>query len=132
MENDWNPYERHACHDCDALEGEIHEIGCDVEQCPICGEQAICCYEHCFYPDGDPRPLLLDDSRRLPFMMFPGICVRCGELWPDTYMVSDKDWEKVVPPTERDGMLCWDCYSFLAGLVGVEPILRRGLVQLAE
>lgn len=100
---------------------------CHVEQCPVCGRQAITCYKHCFYPSGNPRPLMLDDSQRLPFMEFPGICVRCGQLWPDIYMVSDEDWEKVVPPAERDGMLCWDCYKFLAELVDVVPEQTRRL-----
>ena len=31
------------CHDCGALPGECHHYGCDVEECPICGEQLISC-----------------------------------------------------------------------------------------
>lgn len=31
------------CHDCRAEPGELHEPGCDVEQCPICGHQLISC-----------------------------------------------------------------------------------------
>ena len=31
------------CHDCRAVAGQYHTIGCDVEQCPACGEQAINC-----------------------------------------------------------------------------------------
>lgn len=35
--------EARACHDCGCPRGGLHHPGCDVEQCPICGEQAIGC-----------------------------------------------------------------------------------------
>lgn len=31
------------CTDCEAAGGEIHELGCDTEDCPRCGEQLISC-----------------------------------------------------------------------------------------
>ena len=31
------------CHDCQAHCGEFHAPGCDAEECPKCGEQAISC-----------------------------------------------------------------------------------------
>lgn len=31
------------CHDCNALPGEQHEEGCDVEMCSVCGTQRMCC-----------------------------------------------------------------------------------------
>lgn len=31
------------CHDCGAKPGELHDPGCDMEQCPECGGQLICC-----------------------------------------------------------------------------------------
>jgi hypothetical protein len=33
----------YLCIDCDAAEGELHELGCDTEECPRCGEQLISC-----------------------------------------------------------------------------------------
>jgi hypothetical protein len=33
------------CHDCDALPGDLHEPGCDAEECPTCRWQLLSC-EH--------------------------------------------------------------------------------------
>ena len=35
-----------VCHDCNARPGEYHHIGCDMEQCPVCGGQLLSC--ECF------------------------------------------------------------------------------------
>lgn len=35
----------HRCHDCGCAVGEFHHVGCDWEQCPVCGEQRLSC-EH--------------------------------------------------------------------------------------
>ena len=40
--DDWGASD-HSCHDCRAAAGQFHAVGCDVEQCPRCGEQAIMC-----------------------------------------------------------------------------------------
>jgi hypothetical protein len=31
------------CHDCNAVHGEFHHPGCDMERCPVCGGQLISC-----------------------------------------------------------------------------------------
>ena len=31
------------CHDCNAVPGHYHHLGCDVERCPKCGCQLISC-----------------------------------------------------------------------------------------
>lgn len=40
--DDWGAGDR-ACADCGVIEGELHVPGCDIEQCPACGDQAITC-----------------------------------------------------------------------------------------
>ena len=31
------------CHDCNIVNGKIHHFGCDMERCPKCKEQFVCC-----------------------------------------------------------------------------------------
>jgi len=37
------PRESENCPDCGANQGDLHKMGCDVEQCPVCSEQLISC-----------------------------------------------------------------------------------------
>ena len=83
---------RERCGDCQALEGEYHELGCDLERCPFCGGQLIscdCCYTilniDCSpgtrgYKFGlTPKQRMqwertLNDKGRVPFIMYPNMC----------------------------------------------------------
>ena len=40
--SDWGA-DSYPCLHCDATKGELHLLGCDGEQCPSCGGQAIFC-----------------------------------------------------------------------------------------
>ena len=112
-----------------ALEGEYHGLGCDLERCPFCGGQLIscdCCYE-ILNIDGSPGTRAyefgltpeqrmqwertLNDKGRVPFIMYPNMCAKCGKLWPEVFSVPDKEWEQYVEKGERDKMLCKPCYD---------------------
>src|SRR5574342_1015207 len=54
---------------------------------------------------------------RVPFILYPNICRRCGELWPDMFKVPDELWERYVQLSERHEMLCAGCYSQVKGYI---------------
>lgn len=117
------------CHDCGVAEGQLHQLGCDVECCPLCGIQAINCYDHCVHPaDGKLRQSFVD-GKRYPFIMFPNFCVRCLEAWPDMFLVPDAEWERVVPPELRKEMLCRPCYDQIKAWVDRTEVGPQGQVS---
>ncbi len=34
---------KNDCYDCGCKTNEVHDLGCDLEECPVCGEQLITC-----------------------------------------------------------------------------------------
>jgi hypothetical protein len=120
---------REKCGDCGALEGEYHELGCDIERCPFCGGQLISC--GCSYKilnidvststraykfastqkQGLQSERSLSDKGRIPFVLYLNMCAKCGKLWPEMFSVPDKEWERYVEMGERDKMLCKPCYN---------------------
>lgn len=40
--DDWGA-EKVPCHDCRVIKGEFHVPSCDVEECPVCGDQLSSC-----------------------------------------------------------------------------------------
>jgi hypothetical protein len=39
----WTEILKSPCHDCGVIVGELHLEGCDMEVCPRCGNQYLCC-----------------------------------------------------------------------------------------
>lgn len=54
---------------------------------------------------------------RVPFILYPNICRRCGELWPDMFRVSDEEWARYVEPEVRGEMLCRGCWDQIKGYI---------------
>jgi len=100
------------CHDCGAKEGEIHELGCDMERCPKCGNQLISC--SCFIHHSSE---FLKQLERIPYIQYPNICQKCGEVWSDLFQVSDKEWKKYIQIDMRDKIICRKCYDFIKSLI---------------
>jgi len=131
--NKMNPQ---TCKDCGVSEGQLHKSGCDMERCPFCGNQLIscdCCYEHLgFNPDNLPTNIyengltdklaekwidILNNKGRVPCIIYPNLCGRCGKLWPNFFMVDDKEWEKYIEISARDKVLCRECYDEIKQLI---------------
>lgn len=135
---------REKCHDCGALEGELHGFGCDMERCPFCGGQLISC--SCRYKQlglYDPQkygphtyhtPLrvynnglseeeeekwqrILSVHGRVPWIKYPTICAKCGMVDPPLFSVPDEEWEKYVEPGKRRRVLCQECYDFIKHVI---------------
>jgi hypothetical protein len=102
-----------------ALEGEYHVLDCDQEQFPFCGGQLISC--GCYGSRGALFDLTpeqrkrwerkLNDKGRVPFILYPNMCAKCGKLWPEMFRVPDKEWMRYVEKGQRDKILCKPCYD---------------------
>ena len=60
---------------------------------------------------------MLEDKGRLPYIVYPNMCCRCGKLWPEMFKVPDEEWAKYVEPAERDKMLCRGCFDEIKRLI---------------
>ena len=54
------------CHDCDAHAGELHQAGCEVEECPACHRQAISCGCDAFGGDAHRWATFEEAAREMP------------------------------------------------------------------
>jgi hypothetical protein len=137
---------RKTCGDCGTKEGQLHILGCDMERCPFCGNQLISC--QCGYkkPGIDVSPgswayshglteaqqedweKLLSDKGRIPFILYPNLCAKCGTLWPEMFVVPDAEWKHYIEPQMRREMLCEACYIQIKAWIdgeGLGPTRRR-------
>lgn len=101
----------HKCHDCGCKEGEMHKDGCDMEYCPFCGGQLLSC--ECPQKFGDKFGELLEIKGRIPFIMYPVRCIRCGVAWPEFFHVPDHEWYHYIQPGMRGTVICQSCYEFI-------------------
>src|SRR5262249_36474704 len=41
---------------------------------------------------------LLHEKGRIPFIVYPNLCAKCGVLWPEMFHVPDAEWQRYVEP----------------------------------
>lgn len=117
--------ENRKCHDCGVKEGQIHEWGCDMERCPFCGWQLISCNcaSEMFQVDelsdelDIKRRAMITEKGRVPYIRYPVLCGKCGELWPDFFMVSDEEWNHYIQLNMQGTVICKECYQEIKQLI---------------
>jgi hypothetical protein len=95
-----NPDERLQCTDCGTWEGGLHLLGCDIERCGLCGGQYTTC--------ACERP---PDTPRVPYMDWPNVCARCGEIHPALFLVPNEEWHHYIEMRARREVVCQPCYE---------------------
>lgn len=113
---------QHVCHDCGVKEGQIHQWNCDMERCPKCGHQVISCA--CELTQAQAEKL-----GRVPYIVYPNMCARCGALWPEMFHVADSVWKRYVQKSERHQMLCLDCFHEIRKLIDKAVVLAKRNVK---
>jgi len=128
------------CRDCGCREGALHELACFQEKCPFCGHQLQTC--DCFMEHISPRrgrrrvkgkvvdafggmtraqeaewEAALEKKGRIPFIEYPIVCARCGQLWPPFFMVPKEEWNRYVEPAKRREGLCRRCYDWIKAVI---------------
>lgn len=126
------------CPGCGVGEGHLHEGGCDKEICPFCNCQLLFCgcWEEKLTALGFEIPEAKDDELEIelppeweqkwqdmlnakgliPFINYPVICAKCGQLHPDFFMLPDQIWKKYVQPNMRNEVLCKSCFDFIVAV----------------
>lgn len=130
------------CHDCGVLEGEIHTYGCDMEECPFCGGQLISCncqYIRLGYKYDPKKPFsglpekvymeglppkaqekwrnILEEKGRIPYIDWPIVCAKCGEMWPNFFMVPGWIWWATISPRYEHKVICLKCFHKIQKLI---------------
>lgn len=76
------------------------------------------------YDNGLPPEVLkvweqmLEQKGRVPYIIYPNICVKCGIHYPEMFRVKDEEWIETVQVEYRDEMLCRPCYDRIRKVTG--------------
>ena len=63
---------------------------------------------------------ILEAKGRIPYIVYPNMCCRCGCLWPEMFRVPDEEWEHYVEPGARRKMLCKPCWDTIKAMIDKE------------
>ena len=55
-------------------------------------------------------PSSTSTKERVPFILYPNLCAKCGTLWPEMFMVPNEEWKRYIEPRMRGKILCEPCY----------------------
>jgi hypothetical protein len=120
---------RATCHDCGTKEGQLHILGCRHGALPFL-RQSTDLLPVRLQKAEDRRfarrmglshgltdaqqkdwEKLLGDKGRIPFVLYPNLCAKCGTLWPEMFLVPDAEWKHYIEPQMQREMLCKACYK---------------------
>jgi hypothetical protein len=75
----------------------------------------------------------LSDKGRIPFILYPNLCAKCGTLWPEMFLVPDAEWKHYIEPRMQREMLCQACYKQIKAWIDGEGLgLTRRSKQTKE
>ena len=58
---------------------------------------------------------ILHRRGRVPYVVYPYFCARCGQPYPELFAVPDEEWERNVDPRHQRSVFCLDGYQFVKG-----------------
>lgn len=104
-------------------EESAHARGCRINGCFACavlfasgataGLPVRVYYDGLSAEQEDEWDAILAAKGRVPWIIYPNMCCRCGELWPALFMVPDEEWDRYVEPAMRGYMLCKACWTWI-------------------
>ncbi|HEV2664228.1 MAG TPA: hypothetical protein VG324_04920, partial [Blastocatellia bacterium] len=56
---------------------------------------------------------LLHQKGRIPFILYPQLCAKCGRQWPEFFMAPDEEWARYIQPDKQGEIICRECYDFI-------------------
>jgi len=57
----------------------------------------------------------------VPYIDWPNVCARCGELRPALFMVPNDEWERYIQKDMQRELLCQPCYETIKAWIDTGP-----------